>query len=57
MQRKESMFKDGYEKDITNNLKSIKSLQQQIVVINDLNQLEKLSKENNVSALITFKSL
>ena len=57
MQRKESMFKDGYEKDITNNLKSIKNLQQQIVVINDLNQLEKLCKENNVNALITFKSL
>ena len=51
------MFKDGYEKDITNNLKSIKNLQQQIVVINDLNQLEKLCKENNVNALITFKSL
>ena len=51
------MFKDGYEKDITNNLKSIKNLQQQIVVINDLNRLEELCKEKNVNALITFKSL
>ena len=51
------MFKDGYEKDITNNLNSIKNLQQQIGVTNDLNRLEELSKKNNVNALITFKSL